>query len=161
MGMSRAGLVGLFVVLGRHGGFPLSDRPRPSRPSWRRKAAGGPGLHRERSEAAEAQRRMAGAGYFASRCKAPRGATENSRLTPLRGRTACRRVALSRRPGRGPLRQTRTQGPTAQRQAGDQRSCPLFRSNPQLNESRHVLGGELDAHGCSKRIDAENSADPR
>src|SRR6266850_6220150 len=27
------------------------------------------------------------------------GATENSRRTPLRGRVACRRVALSRRPG--------------------------------------------------------------
>ena len=30
--------------------FPSSDRPRPSRPSWRRKAAGGPDLHPERSE---------------------------------------------------------------------------------------------------------------
>jgi hypothetical protein len=27
-------------------GFPCSDRPRSSRPSWRRKAAGGPDLHR-------------------------------------------------------------------------------------------------------------------
>src|SRR5665213_148013 len=30
--------------------------------------------------------------------KRPKDATENSRRTPLRGRTACRRVALSRRP---------------------------------------------------------------
>lgn len=59
-----------------------------------------------RSGAAEARRRMAGAGYFVSRCKAlnlefrratrdglSRGATENSRLPPLRGRTAWRSVA--------------------------------------------------------------------
>ena len=39
-------LVVLFVVVDRHGGVLLSDRPRPSRPSWRRKAAGGPDLHR-------------------------------------------------------------------------------------------------------------------
>ena len=39
-------LIGLFVVVDRHGGFPWSGRPRPSRPSWRRKAAGGPDLHR-------------------------------------------------------------------------------------------------------------------
>ena len=38
-------VVGL-VALDRHGGFPSSDRPRSSRPSWRRKAAGGPDLHR-------------------------------------------------------------------------------------------------------------------
>ena len=38
-------VVGL-VALDRHGGFPWSDRPRSSRPSWRRKAAGGPDLHR-------------------------------------------------------------------------------------------------------------------
>src|SRR5208282_1236388 len=30
--------------------FPSSDRPRPSRPSWRRKAAGGQDLHPKRSE---------------------------------------------------------------------------------------------------------------
>jgi hypothetical protein len=41
--------------------------------------------------AAETKRRMAGAGYFAWRCKAPtKGATENSWLPPLLGRTACR-----------------------------------------------------------------------
>ena len=39
-------LVVCLVVLDRHGGFPWSDRPRSSRPSWRRKAAGGPDLHR-------------------------------------------------------------------------------------------------------------------
>jgi hypothetical protein len=38
-------VVGL-VALDRHGGFPCSDRPRSSRPSWRRKAAAGPDLHR-------------------------------------------------------------------------------------------------------------------
>ena len=38
-------VVGL-VALDRHGGFPWSDWSRSSRPSWRRKAAGGPDLHR-------------------------------------------------------------------------------------------------------------------
>jgi hypothetical protein len=39
-------LVDCLVVLDRHGGFPSSDLSRSSRPSWRRKAAGGPDLHR-------------------------------------------------------------------------------------------------------------------
>jgi hypothetical protein len=39
-------LIVLLVVVDRHGGVLLSDRPRPSRPSWRRKVAGGPDLHR-------------------------------------------------------------------------------------------------------------------
>ena len=46
-----------------------------------------------RTAAAEAQRRTAGGGYFASRCKAPlEGAAENSRCPPLRRRIACRRT---------------------------------------------------------------------
>jgi hypothetical protein len=39
-------LVVCFVVLDRHSGFPWSDWSHSSRPSWRRKAAGGPDLHR-------------------------------------------------------------------------------------------------------------------
>jgi hypothetical protein len=39
-------LVVCLVVLDRHGGFPSLDWSRSSRPSWRRKAAGGPDLHR-------------------------------------------------------------------------------------------------------------------
>lgn len=38
-----------FVVMLAHGDAP-SVRPRPSRPSWRRKPAGGPGLHRSEAK---------------------------------------------------------------------------------------------------------------
>src|SRR6185312_14740280 len=37
-------LVACVVVFDRHGGLPWSDWSRSSRPSWRRKAAGGPDL---------------------------------------------------------------------------------------------------------------------
>src|SRR5258708_4059156 len=40
---------------------------------------------RSEAEAAEAKRRMAGAGYFASRCKGGLPPTENSRLSAIAG----------------------------------------------------------------------------
>ena len=52
-------LVAGVIVIGRHGSFLSSDRPRPSRPSWRRKAAGGPDLHRR----AKRQRRKRSGGW--------------------------------------------------------------------------------------------------
>jgi hypothetical protein len=64
---------------------PLSDRPRPSRPSWRSPDGGRTGLEPGASRplkpekgVAEAQGRSgaedgAGCGYFASRCKGPQG----------------------------------------------------------------------------------------
>ena len=54
------------------------------------------------------------------------GATENSRRTPLRGRTACRRVALSRRPWARPSPTTgEAPGSTAHRQGGVPASSPI------------------------------------
>ena len=108
--------------------------------------------------AAEAKRRMAGAGYFASRCKAPLwGATENSRLPPLRGRTACRRVALSRRPRRGPLRQQerlRIDGaPSGWRSS----LIPCAGPDARTQEPDHVFRGELDTQRCTQRVDASVS----
>ena len=70
-------------------------------------------------EAAGAQRRMAGGGYFASRCKAgdhwsARGlwvgrspAAENSRRPPLRARPACRPIALLKAAGAAAFREGR------------------------------------------------------
>ena len=96
-------LVAGVVVIDRHGDFLSSDRPRPSRPSWRRKAAGGPDLHRR----AKRQRPKRSGGWrqptilFRDVKRPPialcvmgprRAATENSRRTPLQ------------EPGRLPLR---------------------------------------------------------
>ena len=60
--------------------------------------AGGAGQHPEQRGGPKRQRRMAEAGYFASRCKAPewilRRPAENSRSQPLPARAACRPIAL-------------------------------------------------------------------
>jgi len=67
-------------------------------------AAGGTGQNPEQGGGPKRQRRMAEAGYFASRCKARRPdgdvysqrwrAAENSRPQPLPARAACRPIAL-------------------------------------------------------------------
>ena len=98
---------------------PLLQWPRPSRPSWRRKTAGGPALHPERERRAEAPaegrrgptilfrdgkaadpgspRGLASVGWSCRRRKIvgpPR----------LPGRAVCRPVRPLRRPGRGSVR---------------------------------------------------------
>ena len=88
----------------------MPDRPRLSRPSWRSPDGGRSGPHPERSAGPQRQRRMAKAGYFASRCKGPSrgpratgrvgwpGPAENSRARHCRaGPPAVR--SPSRRPG--------------------------------------------------------------
>ena len=58
------------VAIGRHGDVPCRFGRAHRGLHGDHPPAGGPGLHRERSAAAGAQRRTAGGGYFASRCKA-------------------------------------------------------------------------------------------
>jgi hypothetical protein len=56
-------VVGL-VMLDRHDGFPWLDRPRSSRPSWRRKAAGGPDLHRRAQRSGRSKAEDGGSRLF-------------------------------------------------------------------------------------------------
>ena len=98
------------VVMVGHGRGPLPDRPRPSRPSWRSPDGGRNGPEPGAKRRAEAQRRMAEAGYFVSRCKGavnamclPRGARRK-----IAGRSHCRPGppavrSPSRRPWARPL----------------------------------------------------------
>jgi hypothetical protein len=111
--------------------------------------AGAPGFT---ALAAEAQRRTAGGGYFASRCKAgapgglPRGApaAENNRRRPLKRRPACRQIAPSQARGRA------VTGIGLQRHG-----IPSHPSGLKRQEPAGVLGAELVTQCCSDGIDTE------
>jgi len=96
--------VGLFVAVDRHGSFPFCRIGRAHRGLHGDEKAGGrAGLAPPERRRQRPQRRREDGGRPAilpRDCKSAAlgGATENSRLPPLHGRTACRRVALSRRP---------------------------------------------------------------
>jgi hypothetical protein len=123
--------------------------------------AGGPGLHRRaQRQRPERERRTAGGGYFASRCKAGfRPAAENSRRPPLRTRAACRPIALLKAASAARSGKERiTREPMRSKLEGEPRTSSsrsgLVR-RPQ--ESRHVLRGKLHAQGCSKMIHAQTA----
>ena len=79
-------LVSSVVVFGRHGVLPFVGSAAPIVAFMATKGGGRTGpARRSEAEAAEAQRRMAGAGYFASRCKGGLPPTENSRLSAIAG----------------------------------------------------------------------------
>ena len=89
------------VVLGRHGELPFVRSAAPIAAFMATKGGGRTGpAPPSAATAAEATAEDGGQPAILSRDVKRRlsGATENSRLPPLRGRTACRRVALSRRP---------------------------------------------------------------
>ena len=93
-GRAVAGL-GVVVMVGGHSGFPSPDRPRPSRPSWRRRRRAARTCTRSESEGPKPWRRMAKAGDFVSRWKAALwAAPENRRPQPLPVRAACCSIAL-------------------------------------------------------------------
>ena len=84
-------LVSSVVVYGRHGVLPFVGSAAPIVAFMATKGGGRTGpARRSEAEAAEAKRRMAGAGYFAWRCKGASAPTENSRRPPLPDWAACR-----------------------------------------------------------------------
>src|SRR5579863_1185298 len=112
---------------------------------------------RSEAEAAEAKRRMAGAGYFASRCKGGLPPTENSRPPPLPGRAVC----CPDRPLRRPWARSSptTRGSTTircdMRPAPQRTSCLRPGSCRQFHEASDVLGSDLHPQPGPQRIDAE------
>ena len=152
-------LAGLFVAIGRHGVLSFVGSAAPIAAFVATKGGGRTGPAPERSEAAEAQRRMAGAGYFASRCKAScEDATENSRLAPLRGRAACRRVALSE--GRGAVLSDRPGNACEPARAECARHgvrVPYRRQRQNSMKRATSSGASCTRSGSPKRIDAETS----
>ena len=143
LALQLVGRIGSRVIAPLPEGGP---RPRPSRrsPDGGRTGPAPPSA----ATAAGAQRRTAGGGYFASRCKAgrpgsprglPRGvsipAVENSRRPPLRARAACRPIALSKaagaaRSGKGAITANR-----CDRQAGGRAAHFIvpFRPRPSIS----------------------------
>src|SRR6476620_4776303 len=103
--------------------------------------------------AAVAKRRMEGAGYFASRCKAP----------PWRAR---RKIAGSRHCVAGPLAAGSPSQEGRERGLSEQRSLridgaaseqgtslvPYSRPNPRAQEPDHVFRGELESQSCTQRV---------
>src|SRR5260221_284205 len=79
------------VVVDRHGGFLMLGSAAPIAAFVATKAVGRAGpAPRSEAEAAGAKRRMAGADYFASRCKG--GLARRRKIVghpPFRGRTVC------------------------------------------------------------------------
>ena len=154
------------VVVGRHGELPFVGSAAPIAAFMATKGGGRTGpAPPSAATAAGAQRRMAGAGYFASRCKAPLwGATENSRRAAIAGpdRLPHRSPSQEGR-GRGPLRQQekhrRSDGASSRR--AYRASSPVPVSTLVAQEPGHVLRGELDAQRCPQRVEAEVRADPR
>src|SRR5260221_5489725 len=79
------------------------------------------------------------------------GATENSRLPPLRGRTACRRVALSRRPWARPLRQQGNSEVDGTSLGRSTNLIPCSRLKPRAQEPATGLrGGPQAEHGRTR-----------
>ena len=79
-------LVAGVVVFGRHGVLPFVGSTAPIAAFMATKGGGRAGpAPRSEAEAAEAKRRMAGAGYFASRCKGGLPPTENSQPSAIAG----------------------------------------------------------------------------
>lgn len=102
----KMGGAGFGGIVGRFGGAQ-HDRLQwgcaaLARPSRRPLAAPRTELHRGPGRGRSRRRRMAGEGYFASRCKgAPRAPAENSRPPAIAGPVRFAAVALLRRPERG------------------------------------------------------------
>src|SRR3981189_1455291 len=78
------------------------------------------------------------------------GATENSRRTPLRGRTACRNVALSRRPWARPSPTTRLAPDRRRIVRAEYQPYPLCRSRRSCRET----GAHLQARAGFAKLHA-------
>ena len=114
---------------------------------------------------------MAGAGYFASRCKAPTPevpvalcamgwawrAAENSRRTPLPGRAACRLDRPLKKAVSAALSDTEGKRPdgTDDKTGSAHARLPVPAVASERHEPCDVFRGELHPHGCPQRIDAE------
>ena len=104
---------------------PSSVRPRPSRPSWRRRAGGRAGPAPPERSASGRSAAEDGEGRlfcFAMQSARRRDATRvwpggKSPPSPLPARAACRSARPLRRPGRGPLARTGRAEPPARRHA--------------------------------------------
>jgi len=82
-------------------------------------------------------------------------ATENSRLPPLRGRTACRRVALSEGRGCGLSGIAGNVGDLVRPNMRAARSLPLIGVASERHEACQVLWSEVHPQGYPKGIRAK------
>ena len=108
--------------------------------------------------AAGAQRRTAGGGYFASRCKAGLcPAAENSRRPPLRARAACPSDRPLEGSRRGCFREGSNQGEPTRSTIWRPSVALIIPARPRSSaqESSNVFRGNLDPQGRSKLIDTK------
>src|SRR5216684_2490454 len=106
--------------------------------------------------AAAAKRRMAGAGYFASRCKAP----FRARRKIVGGRHCVAGPLAAGSPSqegreRGPLRKKRSLRIDGAASGRGTSFVPYSRPNPRAQEAGYVFRRDLDAQRCAQRIDIE------
>ena len=105
----------------------------------------------EAKRRAEAQRRMAEAGYFASRCKGPQGRRK------IAGRSHCRPGPLAvRSPSRRPCARPSPAAWTFSRLICRHRKCWRSYDGSRREEADNVLRYELNADGCSEGVETED-----
>ena len=136
---------------------PSSDRPRPSRPSWRRKAAGGPDLHPQQGGGPKRSGGWRWAAILFRDVKAARRRRKIVGHPPLPGRGVCRPDRPLRRPwaGSSPAEKASTTINRGVRPASPALGSIRAQSCWRLHEARHVFRSDLHPYGRPKRIDAE------
>src|SRR4051812_30337537 len=132
----RLSLVGLVALIAAFMATKGGGRTGPAPPSA--------------ATAAVAKRRMAGAGYFASRCKAP----FRARRKIVGGRHCVAGPLAAGSPSqegreRGPLRKRRSPRIGGAPSERSKSFVPYSGRNPGTQESGHVFRGELDAQRCT------------
>src|SRR5450755_950485 len=112
----------------------------------------------ERSEAAAAKRRMAGAGYFASRCKAPFRARRKivGERHCVAGPLAAGSPSQEGRE-RGPLRRQEKLQIDGTSSGWSTDLIPYTDPDARAQEPGQVSRNELDAQRCTQRVDVEVS----
>src|SRR6266702_2786943 len=113
--------------------------------------AGGAGQHPEQRGGPKRQRRMAEAGYFASRCKGPKGRRK------IAGRSHCRPGPPAvRSPSRRPCARPSPAAWTFSRLICRHRKCWRSYDGRRREEADNVLRYELNADGCSEGVETED-----